>query len=411
MLSAGLGFALLALLTRTLAPNEFGVVSPIVALLDLVVAATDALLVTGTIQLAARHAADAPQRAERILRVSLGLRLAIGCLVAAAGSLAAGAISEVLLGSRDWEREVRLAFLAVPFMSAYTFATSALQLREHFSRLASLALAKNGFRLALVGLVVLLGLLSISRIIDAIFWAAAACLVVALVVTERRLWRPLFDASVCRELFRINKWMALAIVGLLGARVDIFMLSMLGTPTDVGLYAAAAQLCVAVAMLSSAVATTLLPKAAKLRSLPELRDHYRRSLRLLPVGVGAGALTIAVAAPLLPIVLGEGYAGATPSFVLLGASAFLTLLTNPVLMLLFPMGLVHFYAFGSVAQLLLRIVGNVFAIPLWGAAGAAGIDLAVKLVTIAFLIGVIRMRLANGHVVVSDESSIPRPVV
>lgn len=411
MLSAGLGFALLAVLTRTLSPAEFGTVSPIVALLDLVVAATDAIVVTGTVQLAARHFVDDPRRARRILRVSLGLRLVLGGGVAAIGALAAGAVSEALLGTRDWEEEVRLAFLAVPFMTLYTFASSALQAGERFTRLAWLALAKNGFRFAFVGLVVLLGAIGVSRVVDAIFWAAAGCAVVAFIAIDRRLWRPLLDGSICRELVQLNKWMALAVVGLLGARVDIFMLSMLSTPSEVGFYAAAAQLCVAVAMLSSAVATTLFPKAAKLQSIAALRSHYRRSLALLPLGLGAGVLLIGAAAPTLPYVLGAAYSGATPSFVLLGASAFLTLVTNPVLLLLFPMGLVHLYALGSVAQLALRIGGNVIAIPLWGAVGAAGVDVAVKIVTISFLIGVVRVRLADGRISPSDGKSLPRAVV
>jgi O-antigen/teichoic acid export membrane protein len=383
-LSAAMGFAVLALLTRGLDPAAFGTFATLMTVIDIGLVVIDAMLFAGVVIVAARHAATDPVRSDMALKLGLLIRLPVVAVIALAGVLGADAIARLLTGSPEWAQEVRIAFLALPLLALQSYALSTMQARQAFGRLALTTLYKNLFRLGAVGVLFVLGALTVRSAVSALLVAAALALALALVSAPwAYLRRPGLGQGVLREIFDINKWMALAALGLLGARFDIVMLSRLSTPEQAGYYAAALQLCLVMTLVSTALVTTLLPKTAQLATQEDMRRHFRRCLPYLPLGLAGFAAVFAVSGWAVPLALGPNFAGAVAAFDLLTASAMLTMVTNPLLLLFFPMGLVASYAAMTFAQLLLRVAANWFVIPVYGAAGAAAVDLGVKALTIA----------------------------
>lgn len=384
---AFMGFAVLALLARSLDPASFGIFATLTTIIDIGLVVIDAILFAGVVIVASRHAVADPARSDMALKLGLVIRLPLVLAIALAGILGAGLVSQGLTGSAAWTGEVRIVFLILPLLALQSYVVSTMQARQAFGILAVTTLYKNFFRLGAVAALFILGALSVSSAVTAFLVAAGLALSLSLVGAPRSyLRRPGLGKGVLAEIFHINKWMALAALGLLGARVDIVMLSRLAPFEETGYYAAALQLCLVVTLASSALVTTLLPRTAQITGKDEMRRHFRRCLPFVPLGLLGVLPVLAVSGWVVPLALGSSFSEAVAPFNLLMASAIFTLVTNPLLLLVFPMNLVPAYALMTLVQLALRVTANWYVMPAHGAAGAAAVDLAVKLVTIGIAI-------------------------
>ena len=107
-----------------------------------------------------------------------------------------------------------------------------------------------------------------------------------------------------------------------------------------------------------------------------------RTSDALFIAFSVSFLLLAISAWITPLLLGESYANAAPVLDLLAGSAFLTLATNPAILLLFPLGEVRLLALVGLAQLAIRVGLNLWLMPTYGATGAAGAELLAKVVTL-----------------------------
>lgn len=388
--SAAMGFALLFVMTRSLSVVEFGVFSALMGLVDLGVALVDALLMTGMVQVVARHRVNDPGRAAMATKISLLLRLPVLAVILMIPFVAGAQISGVLFGENATREAVIVACVTIALLSMASFFTAQLQSWERFRLVALVTLLKNGLRLALIGSAAYLGVLDPHNALLLVALAAALAALVSGAVTPLRIsGSPGFDPSVLRELMAVNGWIAVAAIGFLGARIDILMLSSLSGPAEPGYYAAAVQLCVAITLLSTAVGTALFPRTAQLEDPTAMRAHLTRALMILPLGLVCAAVLPFAVGWLVPLLLGADYAPVETPFKLLAASALITLFTNPILLLVFPLRLLPAYAAVILLQLVIRVVANAFTIPAYGADAAAANDLLAKVITIALLGGAI----------------------
>jgi O-antigen/teichoic acid export membrane protein len=387
-LSAGLGFLLLVLLGRTLAPAELGIVSPIVSLLDVSQIAIETVFGAGTIRVAARYLESDPRRADMALKLSFWMRLgAAGGFVVLALALAP-LLSELLFGSRAWVGELRLALLAIVGVAVHTSLMSVLQVRQRFRRLAVVTLYKNGTRVLLFGGLIAAGAVTVSATVGIYAAAALASAGLALLsVSARFTLRPGVDRGVLKELVDVNKWMFVVMFAHFGGRIDIFMLSSLSTPEQVGQYTVAFQLCVAVAVLGQSLVTTLLPRVSALDDPGQMQTYLRTCLRLVPLALVPLAAAFALSGWLIPWLLGESYADAAPVFNIVLTSSLITLVANMPLMLLFPLGRVDVIAIGTLTQVVLRVALNLVLIPRHGALGAALADVTGRVLPTLVMIG------------------------
>jgi O-antigen/teichoic acid export membrane protein len=383
-LSAAMGFAVLVLLTRTLDPTRFGELAALINLIDFGLIIIDALLFAGVLVTVSKYAADAPEKAEMALKIGFLMRLPVAVGIAAAGLFAAEPLARLLLGNAALAQPLTLVFLALPLLTIHGFFVTALQARQRFERLALATLYKNALRLVLIGALVVLGMLDVQSALWSLLLGAGIAMGLAMATAGIGfLSTPGIDWSVVREIFDVNKWMALAAIGLLGARIDIAMLAHLSDPAEAGFYAAALQLCLIITLVSTALVTVLLPKAAEMTDPIVIRAHFRRALKWLWLGAVGTALIVPLTPFLVPLALGQAYTPVVVPLNFLVASAMLALVCNPALMVHFSLGLVPLYALTVVVQTALRVGLNLGVMPLHGASGAAAVDLAVKAVTIA----------------------------
>ncbi len=174
-------------------------------------------------------------------------------------------------------------------------------------------------------------------------------------------------------------------------RVDVVMLSFLGDQVEVGLYSAGYRLVDGLQFLTWSFSAAMLPWFARTTSGPRLARTYMLALKLeagvlLPIGL----VLVCFAPSIVHVLYGDGYAGAAQPLRLLGGTVALygvQSFSATVLIARDSAGTIARVA-GFVA--IQNILCNLFAIPLWGASGAAGVALLSS-----FLLAVLNIRNAS----------------
>ena len=201
-------------------------------------------------------------------------------------------------------------------------------------------------------------------------------------VTARRLARPFLQP---RDGKSISLWSLLrhglpfgvtAAADSLYRRLDILLLGQMASTVALGLYNVAYKPTNMVVYFGTTIAGPLFPLMAREREATAPHS-FRRALR----GMGVLAPTMSLflsgmAVPLLRLLYGDAFAPAAPIMVVLVWSAAAHWLYAPLSVALQARGKERWWLGALLAALMLNVAGNAWAIPRWGAIGAAGATLA-----------------------------------
>ncbi|MEE8160339.1 MAG: oligosaccharide flippase family protein [Acidobacteriota bacterium] len=193
------------------------------------------------------------------------------------------------------------------------------------------------------------------------------------------------DRFPLRTLFRqAAPFGATAAVGSLHTRLDTLLLGQMASTTALGLYNVAYKPVTMAISLGGTIAGTLFPVMAQPPQIG-IPTSFDRGVRALGVTAPAMALAFCgLAEPLLRLLYGEEFTAAAPILLLLAWAAAAHWLYAPLGIALqargFERGWLTALAFGAIVN----AAGNLWAIPRWGAVGAAGVTLVSQLVVLAF---------------------------
>jgi O-antigen/teichoic acid export membrane protein len=172
---------------------------------------------------------------------------------------------------------------------------------------------------------------------------------------------------------------AVALAQSLYTRLDILLLGQMATTAAVGLYSVAYKPTNMLVYFGSTVAVALFPVMAQ-PPRPGTMISFQRAMRGLGATGPAMALTLSgLAGPLLQSLYGSEYVLAAPIFVVLAWSAALNWLYAPLGIALQARGQERWWLASLLFGLLLNAAGNFWAIPRWGAVGAAAATLASEM--------------------------------
>ncbi|MCT4558962.1 MAG: oligosaccharide flippase family protein [Pelagimonas sp.] len=399
-LGAGLGFVVLMVMTRSLGAEGYGAIAPALAIMDMGQLLIDTLLAAGVVTVASR-AQEAPEgqaQADHVLATGTWLRIAGGLIYAALFVLGAAWLAPLMFpGQPNGAALVRLAGLTGGMLAMQSALIGGLQIRQRFGAVAISAAMKNLFRLLAVGLCFGLGWVAPLALGAALTLAGlVALMAVAVVGAPGYLRRVRPEPNALRDILGINKWMVLASLAIVSGRIDVLILSAWSSPRDVAFYAGAMQLCIGIGILSQAIVTTQLPKVAKYSTNQEVLGYIRRWAGRLPLALAPVALMPFVASWIVSAVLGPDFGAAGPVFAVLFASSMITLVMNPVLLLLFPMGSARLFGLTALGQVAAKWGLAVLVIAGWGALGLAFADVVTKIAASALVLGLLMRRLRHG---------------
>lgn len=249
--------------------------------------------------------------------------------------------------------------------------------------------------------IVTLGILLLFRSSSGVLVAAAfpagsiAGSLLALYYYQRHfsLLRPALDYAFCLRFVRDSLPFAVAIIfGMIHFRVDTVILQAYRGDVEVGLYNAAYQIVVGAAIVATAFMNALFPVMARLyvTSIERLRTVFWASLAVM-VGMGLSVALIgtAFAEPILVLLYGQEYAGATLAMQLLSWGVCFSFMNNMTGNTLNAINLQvpNMWTIGIGA--LVNVVLNIVLISIWGNTGAAVTTMSTEL--LVFLIGFVQI--------------------
>lgn len=397
LVAAGLGLLLLLVLARSLSPAELAVVIGVIVVIDGGQMFLDATVNTGMINLASRHGQRAMPSPD-LLRAGFWTKIGLGLVFALAIAAFAGPMSWAMIGDRSMTGLVVLAGVGAIFAGMQSFVLAVLTAREAFGRIALTSVWKNLFRLVAVAPFL------IGGTPDAHSVALAVC-VVTFVTPAASLgmvsWSFLRAHGNLWEgvtaLQRVNGWMLIAALAMLGGRLDVWLIGTLGTAEQAGYYAVAAQLCVGLGIVTQAMVTTLLPTISRMRASDEVWVFLRKSSVLMAPLFLLPLLAWPVAGWMIGLVFGPEYAPAEHAFVILFLAAIMTLAGAPLMLVLLSVGEARVMALAVLVQFLLRVLLAVPLVPALGASGMAIADVGSRVIAM-LAIGFVIWRALHNNV-------------
>lgn len=366
-------------LARALGPAEYGGWAAATAVAILVTSlATLGLPNVVTARSAAALGSGAPERAADLFRRSLSLATAaalVGALLLAAASRGQPA---------PYALPLAIAASSVPFACAAQIIGARLQgIGYGVLAQATANVARPLVMLAGVLVALAIGARADAAMAACAFAAGSVAACVGLALADRRLEARSPRGTATAEaappfapaLREAMPFLAISLLAIAGARIDLLILAALATPREVGLYEVAARGADLVMVPLVATAAMLGPEFAR-RNARDGIAQLQRLASLATIGLAALSLPALVAFLAWPdavarLLFGAEFSAAGAPLAILAVGYYASLCMGPVHLLLGMTGHGRASATAALAALLLGSAGSLLLVPRLGMEGAA----------------------------------------
>ncbi len=168
----------------------------------------------------------------------------------------------------------------------------------------------------------------------------------------------------------------------IGASVEVFILQNTRSPAETAVFEGGRRLAMILPLLTTALTTVLLPRAAALVTVDQCRDYVLKTLRYaVPLALlAAGGLAL-MSGWIVPLLWGDKYTDSIPILRWLCLAHLFALALNPLTVILYPLQREGTVALLCAVSLALSIGLGLWLIPVAGPLGAAWSTLGVKAIS------------------------------
>ncbi len=368
VVTKGLSFFTILVLTRMLGPEDYGKYSFVFVM----VALCSALFDFGMENTAVRFASRDKRKLNIIFGMYLMAKLVILTLlvlfILLAGKWALG-----LIGKGQIEHYIPFVIVGLIGESLYFVNDTYLQAAQAFNVRAIL----NIFRYSALFLYVVM-LMGVGKVtLDLVLYVYCIPMLFSLLFLKRYLifiksyLSRSLGHSFVREILKYEQWMFVySIAGNLLGRIDFIILGFWVGFQQLGIYNAAVQLCAVVSFLPLAFGKVLLPVLSELRA----REIFISTGKIIQGTAKLAVLAmilIPVTSWVVPWLLGSEYAASVSVLQILLLAFIISLLIMPYEQALYSLGEPKIMCLCRYLQLTLIITLSVLTIPILGIYGAA----------------------------------------
>lgn len=316
-----------------------------------------------------------PEAAFRLLRAAFALRLAATAPVALALLAFAAGVGQQMIGGASVAPLMVFVVAAILADMLFRSVIVVLQAQERFLQLVLLEGLLQASRFIAILALWLAGGMTVERVLMSYAGVAfVAGLAGAAVLLPRALFASIaIDRADLRDLLAFLKWMVPAMVlAAVNERLDILLVYTFNGADAAGRYGAMLTLALVPDLVAGSLASVVQPRIARMRSEGTYAAGLRMFLRVsLPGASFCYLVALLLAAPVIPWVLGAGYAPGIPIFLWLLAGTLFWLAVTPL-----PMTMVAVHAPARIAmvttgQSVVLVLGSVTLLPLFGPLGMA----------------------------------------
>lgn len=366
--------AFFALASRALGPEQFGLVSIVLA----VYAISFDILSLGTSQALVRFVSlylgkNKLESALRFAKAIFNLRVIQVVLLLLFAQTIGRFLAINIYQQQSLVLPLSLAVAASGGILLTDFFILLLQSYEKFFRSAITLIAVAALKLVILLSLLLTSTVSIISVTAAFVVTPALAAGLGAILSPREFLKVNGVRQVTKELFNFSKWMAVwGVTASLAGRVDILLLGKLASAYETGIYAVASRLNMGYIIIGSSFASVLVPKISRMVSKPKQLKHQFVLVSKVVVLLTLGIVAIAFFSRwLIPALFGQQYFPSILVFQSLSLSAIFFVASLPANTTLLSLGFSRFIGSLSVLQLAIVLAVGFRLIPLFGAQGAA----------------------------------------
>lgn len=373
ILSSFFGFLFTLIAARAFSVSDFGIFSAALNLVVLLASVSDFGISSGAVNFVATHLAlGEKDKADRYIKASFVMRLAIILIISAVVVIFAPLVSEKLLATRDPMIAIWSAVLPI-LMFPDLFFPQILRAKNKFLHSTVIDNAFYLARLLFAFAFYIVGGLTVS----VGFWSFGAGFIVEVILILNFLKADFIKSKPQREeyknLAKFSGWLGInSIISSIGGRIDVQMVAGFLGATATGIYSIPSRLTGFISVLTGSFSSVLSPRFASFNSREKEKSYMLKStLALVPITAGI-IIWIIIAKPFILLLFGEKYLSSVPVFQVLAASMIPALFTVPsVTAIIYAMKKTVYIGVYSFFQTAAVISLDLFLIPKFGLYGPA----------------------------------------
>ncbi len=211
--------------------------------------------------------------------------------------------------------------------------------------------------------------------------APLAALLVSSVKTPRQLLFGKIDFKEIKVLVSYSFWFMVSRVSLMVfMNFDVLYLAAFAKPEEVGYFGSGFKIASVLYLVVNALTTVLMPQVGKKLTTSELNRFLVKTVYSCAIIAICLSPVAILGARIIPILAGSEYLPAMPVFSLVAWDHIAMILFTPFMLALFAINRPKLFACFSLIEMSLNIIGDIVFVPFFGAVGAAGVTLVVRIV-------------------------------
>lgn len=368
-----LGVLFFVFLARMLGPENFGLISVSIIVLNLVADIADLGVNTGVINFIGKHAKTDPSEAAKFFKLGLIFKTIVSLVIITTGVLLAPLFAEKIFLKSQLTPYLVLSFVGVGGAMVFSLSTSALQAYQRYVSWSVINILSNSIRLLIVILLSMSVFLTPLNAMNVYILMPLFGFFVSLWLLPKGILKAKNEKSVAREFFHYNKWVALSIiVAAISSRMDTFFVARILPIKDSGFYSVGVQLSSIMPQFIFAIASVAAPKIASYTNNRELLSYLKKLQLLTLVLAILGFLMTPLIFYFIPLIYGQDYLPAIIPFLILFYAQLIFLLAVPSHQTIFYyFSSPKIFVLISILILLVITFSNLLLVPIYGMLGAA----------------------------------------
>jgi len=330
LVSAFFSFVFTLFVARSLSVPEFGVFSAVVNLVTIIASFSDIGISSGLVNFVAEAQAKKDYKSvQKYIKSALVLKLLTVSVLAIIVLIFASFISNNFLATSDIRMAYWVSGLSVALIFWAIFP-SILQAQKRFLQSVVVDLSLVITRVGIVFLLIILGGVTLSRVLGAFTAASFASILVGFIFLGTGFVFVKVRKKIYIKLLKFSGWLGVnKVISSISGRIDVQMLAAVSGATITGYYSISSRLALFIVVLASSFSAVLAPRLASFGSKESEKAYIKKALlAIMPVIFGV-ILWIIIAKPFITILFGQKYLPSVPIFRALVASMIPFLLTAP----------------------------------------------------------------------------------
>lgn len=366
------GVIFYAVVARSIGPANNGVFAVAISTIALLASVSNIGLDTGLLKFVSGNIKKNPQKAFKVMKLTISLKLAIWLSLLIVGWISMPVVVMALFNKVELITPLRIALFGVGATLFSSFVTTLFQAYSRFYLWSLVNISSNAVRLLLVfiliwtvGLTVNNAILAYSAVLFGVFVFGLFKLPV--------FFNAKNSNTVFSEFMNFNKWIAFfTIIAAIASRIDTYVATYYLSLSEVGIYSVGVSLVGFVTQIVLALASVVAPKLTQ-KNPKEFITYFKKlQAFVLLLALGGVLVGIPIGSVMIPLVYGSAYTASVLPFSILLIGNALFLVAVPVhTSVIYYFSYPKLFVYVTAIRLILTASIGVILVPQYGALGAA----------------------------------------